>query len=83
VSLEKRPAPLFIIKDEDAFRRFLRTAFAQRRKTLLNNLRSRPFPPGLLQEAFRHLGIKETIRAEQLSIAQFVALFDLLLGAKS
>jgi 16S rRNA (adenine1518-N6/adenine1519-N6)-dimethyltransferase len=78
VSLEKRPRPLFEISDEDRFRRFLRTAFAQRRKTLLNNLKSSPFPPGFLKEAFRRLSLKETLRAEQLSIAQFVALFEML-----
>jgi len=81
VSLEKRPRPLFEISDEDRFRRFLRTAFAQRRKTLLNNLKSAPFPPGFLKEAFHRLSLKETVRAEQLSIAQFVALFELISGA--
>jgi len=78
VSLEKRPAPLFVIRDEDGLRRLLRAAFAQRRKTLLNNLKSMPLAPGLLQETFRRLGLKETIRAEQLTILQFVALFELL-----
>jgi 16S rRNA (adenine1518-N6/adenine1519-N6)-dimethyltransferase len=76
VSLERRPAPLFAISDEDGFRRFLRTAFAQRRKTLFNNLKSWPFPPGLLQEVFRRFSLEKTVRAEQLSIAQFVALFE-------
>jgi len=83
VSLEKRPAPLFVISNEDGFRRFLRAAFAQRRKTLLNNLKSLPFTPSLRQEALRHLGLKETIRGEQLSIGEFVTLFDLLIGTKS
>jgi len=81
VSLDKRPQPLFALSDEDRFRRFLRTAFAQRRKTLLNNLKSSPFSIGLLHESFRRLTLKETVRAEQLSIGQFVALFALLRGA--
>ena len=81
VSLEKRPQPLFAISDEDGFRRFLRTAFTQRRKTLFNNLKSSPFPPDLLKESFRRLTLKETVRAEQISIAQFVALFEMLSGA--
>jgi len=78
VSLEKRPQPLFALSDEVRFRRFLRTAFAQRRKILLNNLKSLPFSIDLLKESFRRLSLKETARAEQLSIAQFVALFELL-----
>jgi 16S rRNA (adenine1518-N6/adenine1519-N6)-dimethyltransferase len=78
VSLEKRPRPLFEIGDEDRFRRFLRTAFAQRRKTLINNLKSSPFPSGVLKESFDRLTLKENLRAEQLSIGQFVALFGLL-----
>jgi len=83
VSLEKRPAPLFVISDEDGFRRFLRASFAQRRKTLLNNVKSLHFRLDLLKESFRCLDLKETVRAEQLSIGQFVALFDLLIGTKS
>jgi 16S rRNA (adenine1518-N6/adenine1519-N6)-dimethyltransferase len=83
VSLEKRPTPLFVIGDEDRFRRFLRAAFAQRRKTLLNNLKSIPVALSDLQETFRRLCLKETVRAEQLTIAQFVSLFELLVGAKS
>jgi 16S rRNA (adenine1518-N6/adenine1519-N6)-dimethyltransferase len=82
VSLEKRPEPLFAIRDENAFGRILRVAFAQRRKTLLNNLKSMPPAQDLLPEAFRRLGLKETVRAEQLTIGQFVALFDQLTGAK-
>jgi 16S rRNA (adenine1518-N6/adenine1519-N6)-dimethyltransferase len=78
VSLEKRPQPLFEISDEDRFRRFLRTAFAQRRKTLLNNLKSSPFSIGLLRESFLRFSLKDTVRAEQLSIGQFVALFETL-----
>lgn len=78
VSLKVRPAPLFAIRDEGPLRDFLRTAFAQRRKTLFNNLKSLSLPPGLLRDSFRDLCLKETVRAEQLSIGQFVALFERL-----
>ncbi len=78
VSLEKRPVPLFEVDDEDRFRRFLRAAFAQRRKTLVNNLKSWTPGPGLLEEAVCRLGLKKTLRAEELSIGQFAALFRLL-----
>jgi len=78
VSLEKRPAPLFEVKDLDLFRRFLRAAFAQRRKTLANNLKSWPQRFGPVQEALLRLGLRETVRAEELSIGEFAALFGLL-----
>ena len=78
VALTKRPRPLFPVVDEARFHRFLRTAFAQRRKTLLNNLKSARYPLGLLQETFRHLSLTETVRAEQLSIGQFADLFKTL-----
>ncbi|MBN2408900.1 MAG: ribosomal RNA small subunit methyltransferase A [Candidatus Aminicenantes bacterium] len=78
ISLTRRPRPLFPVADEDRFRRFLRAAFAQRRKTLLNNLKSARYPLGLLRESFRDLSLNETVRAEQLSIAQFADLFEAL-----
>jgi 16S rRNA (adenine1518-N6/adenine1519-N6)-dimethyltransferase len=78
VSLEKRPRPLYALRDEDGFRRFLRAAFARRRKTLLNNLKSWPVSPGFLKESFGRLSVKETARAEELSSGQFVTLFELL-----
>jgi 16S rRNA (adenine1518-N6/adenine1519-N6)-dimethyltransferase len=78
VSLTRRPSPLFPVADEDRFRRFLRASFAQRRKTLLNNLKSAPYPLDLVQESFHHLSIKENVRAEDLSIAQFADLFATL-----
>jgi 16S rRNA (adenine1518-N6/adenine1519-N6)-dimethyltransferase len=78
VSLTRRPQTLFPVADEDRFRRFLRTSFAQRRKTLLNNLKSAPYPLALLLESFHQFSLKETVRAEQLSLGQFVDLFERL-----
>jgi len=78
VALIRRTRPLFPVADEDRFRRFLRASFAQRRKTLLNNLKSAPYPLDLIQDSFRHLSLGQTVRAEQLSIAQFTGLFKRL-----
>lgn len=78
VALIRRPRPLFPVSDEDHFRRFLRSSFAQRRKTLINNLRAARYPRDLLRESFGNLSLKETIRAEQLSINQFAELFGRL-----
>ena len=64
--------PLYA-KDEQKFKRLVTQAFNQRRKTLRNNLK------GLLDEQqIQALGIDPTARAETLTLAQFVALSDLL-----
>ena len=76
VSLEKREAPLFLVRDRSRFQAFLRTAFAQRRKTLLNNLKSLGLPFPLFIESFRQLGLDPGVRAEQVPIEKFVCLFD-------
>lgn len=54
--------------DEALFRRVVKTAFNQRRKTLHNALKALPELNGRVPEAFR------TKRAEQLSVADFIAL---------
>ena len=52
-------------------------AFAQRRKTLRNNLR------GLLEQAdFDALGIDSGLRPENLSVEQFIAMADYLAGRR-
>lgn len=81
ISFKRRPAPFFSIKNKDLFRSFLRTAFAKRRKTLLNNLKSFIFPLPLIREALDRASIREDARAEQVSIAEFVSLFDFLSGS--
>ncbi len=78
VALNRRFRPLFPVSDEDRFRRFLRMSFAQRRKTLLNNLKSARYPLDLLRDSFQHLSLEDNVRAEQLSIGRFVDLFERL-----
>jgi 16S rRNA (adenine1518-N6/adenine1519-N6)-dimethyltransferase len=80
VSLRRRPAPLFPVKNHELFRGFVRASFAQRRKTLFNNLKAFPLPPAAIKEALRRARLKENVRAEDVSIAQFVGLFELLCG---
>ena len=68
------PASLAGINDTEAFLEFVKTCFAQKRKTLANNLRVLAEPEhtrGLL----RGLQLREDARAEQLSVAQFVELY--------
>jgi len=55
----------------------VRASFGQRRKTLLNSLGSQPFVQGgkeRLREALSRLGISENVRAEELSIHDFLNL---------
>ena len=65
-----RPPP-FAARDEALFARIVKTAFSQRRKTLRNSLSA------FLAEAdLRVLAIAPIARAQQLSVAQFVAIAD-------
>lgn len=58
----------FEIRDRKAFKRLVKAAFGQRRKTLRNAFKG-TLPPEMLSQAIM------TQRAEQLSVAQFVALY--------
>ena len=78
ISMKKRSKPLFSIKEEWAFREFLKEAFQQRRKTLYNNLKRMKYPSAFLDEVFEKLNLKRVIRPEELSISQFVILFEYL-----
>jgi 16S rRNA (adenine1518-N6/adenine1519-N6)-dimethyltransferase len=63
------------VADEIAFLDFVKECFAQKRKTLRNNLRARlgTRTEGVLLEA----GLSPDARAEQLTLSQFAALFQL------
>lgn len=60
--------------DESSFLDFTRLAFAQKRKTLANNLRAAGFTPADVAAALEKTGVKQQARAEELSIEQFAAL---------
>jgi 16S rRNA (adenine1518-N6/adenine1519-N6)-dimethyltransferase len=61
------------IENEEKFLDFVKTCFAQKRKTLANNLRALAVPERV-REILGELKLREDSRAEQLSVAQFVAL---------
>ncbi|HJV64441.1 MAG TPA: 16S rRNA (adenine(1518)-N(6)/adenine(1519)-N(6))-dimethyltransferase RsmA [Geomonas sp.] len=69
-------APRAEVGDERFFSRVVKGAFNQRRKTLLNSLRSAGFDSadGSLQEAFSRAGIDAGRRGETLSLEEFAAL---------
>lgn len=81
--LIRHDAPPVQVKDEDFFFTVTKAAFAQRRKTLLNNLQSQ-LPNGKARKeeilvALEEAGIDPTRRGETLSIEEFGKLSDHLL----
>jgi 16S rRNA (adenine1518-N6/adenine1519-N6)-dimethyltransferase len=80
------------MRDASAFMEFVQLCFAQKRKTLVNNLRAKfakkkpsrktassSGPEFDLAEMLRETNISATARAEELSVAQLAALFRALL----
>jgi 16S rRNA (adenine1518-N6/adenine1519-N6)-dimethyltransferase len=61
------------LRDEVAFLDFVKLSFAQKRKTLVNNLRSLA-SPDVVRETLAAQNLRVDARAEQLSVAQFAAL---------
>jgi 16S rRNA (adenine1518-N6/adenine1519-N6)-dimethyltransferase len=60
--------------EETSFLRFVRQCFAQKRKTLANNLRSAGIPSPAVTAALNQAAIDPTARAEALTIETFAAL---------
>lgn len=65
------------IGDDALFLQFLQRCFAQKRKTLRNNLRALASEERI-RESFAPLRVRADARAEQLSLPQFAGLFSLL-----
>ena len=61
--------------EEDRFLRFLRQAFAQKRKTLANNLRAAQVAPAAAAAALAEAGIDVQARAEAVPIEALAALW--------
>ncbi|HEY6490774.1 MAG: 16S rRNA (adenine(1518)-N(6)/adenine(1519)-N(6))-dimethyltransferase RsmA [Terracidiphilus sp.] len=66
--------------EEAGFLRFVRTAFAQKRKTLVNNLRAAGLQPAAIQNALGRVGIEAQARAESLPMESFAALWKEING---
>ncbi len=76
-----RFAPRFFslgIDDEVGFLSFVRQAFAQKRKTLANNLRAAGIAPADIASAVASAGLDPQVRAEALSIERLAALWKIL-----
>ncbi len=57
---------------------FVRRAFAQKRKTLANNLRAAGFASTMIASAMSQSGLDSRARAEELAIESFAALWKVL-----
>jgi len=80
ISLTLREKPAVEVSDKSGFFALVRAAFAQRRKTILNNLKaaralefSQP-----LESALKAASVAPQRRAETLSLAEFAALYTAL-----
>lgn len=70
-------APPVSVRDEQTLFRVIRGAFAQRRKTLANSLRTE-FPKEIIPAALESAGLPADIRGERLSLEDFARLADAL-----
>lgn len=75
VTFELKKPP--VVKDEEAFFDFVRTAFSQRRKMLRNTL-GQIFTSQKVVEALERLSLNPQARAEELSLEDFLALYGSL-----
>ncbi|OES44053.1 16S rRNA (adenine(1518)-N(6)/adenine(1519)-N(6))-dimethyltransferase RsmA [Domibacillus iocasae] len=83
IKLDVRDKPAVSVEDEDFFFTVTRTSFAQRRKTILNNLVN-GLPDGKekkehITSALEEAGIEPSRRGETLSLAEFASLSKTLL----
>ena len=79
VSMKVRENPLLKLEDYSHFRKTIKAAFSQRRKTLKNCLLGAGFDKNKITSAISELGLDENIRGEKLSIEQFGKLSELLM----
>lgn len=79
VSLKVRKEPLLKLTDFSHFRKTIKAAFSQRRKTLKNCLLNNGFEKGKIEKALKELNLDENIRGEKLPIKTFGELSELLL----
>lgn len=71
------PHKKYNISNFEWFRNFVHTAFSMRRKTLVNNLKA-SFQKQNIISSLKSLGYDENIRPEQISVENFIKLFELL-----
>lgn len=78
IRLEPLAVPRLALHDEALYRKLVRGAFGQRRKTLRNSLLGSGWSPILIDKAFSASGINPGRRGETLKIEEFGVLANLL-----
>ena len=79
IQLRVRKKPPVCVQDEAFFFRTVRAAFGQRRKAAVNSLSAGlSLPKTSVQNSLAAAGLPPTVRAEQLTLAQFAVLSDTL-----
>jgi len=78
IHIETLDKPRVMLKDEKLFFKIVKTAFAQRRKTLSNSLKS---VSKNIKEILINTGVEPSRRAETLNIEEFARIADLIKNA--
>ncbi|MCV4235924.1 16S rRNA (adenine(1518)-N(6)/adenine(1519)-N(6))-dimethyltransferase RsmA [Virgibacillus sp. LDC1] len=84
IRLAVREQPPVSVEDEGFFFEVVQASFAQRRKTIANNLKSRFFPGEgreRLEQLLQQAGIEPSRRGETLSIEEYARLSNILYNA--
>ena len=77
IRLDVRPEPPIKLSDEQGFFDFVRAAFGQRRKTLVNSVSALGrWSKDSVRNALLSAGLPETVRAEALTMEQLSAVFN-------
>lgn len=79
VYMKVRPEPLLKLSDYKHFRKTIKAAFSQRRKTLKNCLVNSGFDKDKVAKVISDMNLDENIRGEKLSIKQFGELSEMLI----
>lgn len=75
VMIEKKEEPLLEVKNLDFFLKFNRNIFAQRRKTLYNNIqKAYNYDKELIKKIIKENNLDESVRSEELDVSQIVKL---------
>lgn len=79
IRLDIRKEPPVPVADEKKFFRLVKAAFSMRRKTALNSISSGlGVPKQAVEQALQNAGLAPTVRAENLTLADFAAICDAL-----
>lgn len=77
VILIRRPKPLLCARETKEFERLVKRGFSQRRKTMMKLLKT-DWSERSLTNIYKHLELAHEIRAEKVSLEQFVRLTEML-----